>query len=218
MFTSLLRLAKDIVFPLFCAGCKKEGTALCGTCARSIKNFKDPWFRLPDAPEIFRIFAPFRYEEGKTLATLIHLYKYGFAFELHKTLCELILPLLLTHKEAFAESVLVPIPLHKKRLKWRGFNHAGLIAQECAKAIHAPLIPLLCRRKNTKPQAELTRTERLTNLQDAFSTELKIINPPKRIFLVDDVVQTGITLTEAARALRKDFDGEINALVIARNI
>ncbi|WP_076413319.1 ComF family protein [Shewanella sp. UCD-KL12] len=93
--------------------------------------------------------------------------------------------------------VLVPVPLHSKRLRKRGFNQAWLIAVAIGKQLNIPVSSLgLERCVDTKPQAELTGKQRRSNLSNAFTLEGELAY--QRIALIDDVVTTGTTATEIA--------------------
>ncbi|MBI2577938.1 MAG: ComF family protein [Candidatus Wildermuthbacteria bacterium] len=116
-----------------------------------------------------------------------------------------------------SEYLLVPVPLHKKRLRWRGFNHAELLAKELSLGLAIPLAAnLLVKTKATLAQAELSEKERKTNVKDAF----RVISPSsvknKNILLVDDVYTTGSTLRECAKVLKKAGAFRIFGIVAAR--
>ena len=108
--------------------------------------------------------------------------------------------------------VLVPVPLHPKREKWRGFNQSF----ELIKNLDWQIVPAIKRTRNTKPQAELARYERLENLNGAFTVHPsalpKLLN--KKIILVDDVCTTGTTLSECARVLKGAGVKEVYAVVL----
>ena len=100
--------------------------------------------------------------------------------------------------------IVVPVPLHRKRLRERGFNQSSEIARQWVR--HAPdginlkLMNLLRRKRHTTRQATLDRHERLTNLKDAFALS-RLVAPDQNFILVDDVVTTGTTASECAAIL-----------------
>jgi ComF family protein len=114
-----------------------------------------------------------------------------------------------------ANSILVPIPLHKERLKSRGFNQAQLLALELSKLVKAPVsISALERVRETSPQYKLSRTERTKNLERAFRAKPQVV-AGEHIVLIDDVYTTGATLKEAASALLAAGAESVTALTAA---
>ncbi len=98
--------------------------------------------------------------------------------------------------------VIIPVPLHLKRLKSRGFNQSSLIALEIKKYIKAPVITdAAIRVKNTEPLTGLDKSKRSKEIKGAFSVSGSFKN--KRVLLVDDVYTTGSTIKELAREIRK---------------
>src|SRR5699024_7471277 len=95
--------------------------------------------------------------------------------------------------------VLVPIPLHYRRYWYRGFNQAERLATFAAKELHLPCEPLLKKHFNTQSQQGKTRGERQSNLQGSFRCKQSF--KYRHIALIDDVITTGSTANEAAKAL-----------------
>lgn len=116
------------------------------------------------------------------------------------------------------EAILVPMPLHPRRARERGYNQAELLAGELEAATGIPVrTDLLIRTRYTKPQS-LARTarERQENVLDCFATAAKNSIPPQGIvFLVDDVLTTGATMSAAVTALRAAGYRKVAALVAA---
>ena len=155
------------------------------------------------------------YQKNPELAKAIQTLKYKFSDNLAKNLGE-ILSQSITQKDYSDERVVSFIPLHKKRLRWRGFNQAELLAKQVATNINLPLENLLVRTKNTSQQAKLSRAERLKNLEKAFSLSPCTSLENKTVILVDDVASTTSTLLEAAQVLKKNGAKEVWGLVLAR--
>lgn len=102
---------------------------------------------------------------------------------------------------AMGAEVIIPVPVHPKRLRKRGFNQAELLAEKLGEELCLPVCPeLLRRRKNTEPQKSLTPAQRLKNLEEAFTAEHI---PYKSVLLVDDIYTTGSTMEACSRVLRK---------------
>ena len=117
-------------------------------------------------------------------------------------------------------SCMVPIPLHQKRLRSRGFNQSLLLAYQLLKNIKAKpslLRPRVLRRvRETIPQTELPYPERLKNPDDAFAVGASV--PPGTILLIDDVMTTGSTLNAAARTLKASGAERVSAWVLCRSV
>ncbi|MBI3716597.1 MAG: ComF family protein [Betaproteobacteria bacterium] len=110
---------------------------------------------------------------------------------------------------------IVPMPLGRKRLAERGFNQAALLAAALGKSLGIPVrLQDLLRVRDTAPQSGLSRDARLKNVRGAFSGSQSVAG--MHIALVDDVMTTGATLSEAARALKKAGAARVEAWVVAR--
>jgi len=111
---------------------------------------------------------------------------------------------------------LVPVPLHRARLRQRGYDQALELARPLASALQIPLRPELLRRvRATAAQSELDKAARARNLRNAFRAE-PALALPRHVALVDDVMTTGATLHAAARALRAAGVARVDAWVCAR--
>ena len=102
-----------------------------------------------------------------------------------------------------APEVILPVPVHKQKLRQRGFNQAELVAKELGRLTHIPVdCKFLIRKEKTKPLKELTRSQRKANLKEAFGL---IPNGKyyKRVLLIDDIYTTGATIDAISEILRK---------------
>lgn len=109
---------------------------------------------------------------------------------------------------------IVPIPLHRKRMRMRGYNQAELIARELGQVLEIPVISdRLIRRENTTPQKELNDRMRWRNLHKAFT-----VRPgkalPGRILLVDDIYTTGSTMDASAKVLKEAGAAEVYVISV----
>lgn len=110
---------------------------------------------------------------------------------------------------------LIPMPLHPAKLKQRGFNQALLLAKPLAYALSIPLLSNTCHRlRDTPSQTDLPWDERSKNVKDAFGCDMDLTG--KHIALLDDVMTTGASLNELARAVQKCGATYISAWVVAR--
>ncbi len=105
------------------------------------------------------------------------------------------------------------VPSSEKRRKKRGYNQAEIISSEVSKLFRKESVRLLSKVRDTKPQVELSREERLDNLDGIFSFVGD--NVPERVVLVDDVVTTGSTLSECAKVLKRAGVSEIWGFALA---
>ena len=113
--------------------------------------------------------------------------------------------------------LLIPMPLHPKRLQQRGFNHATEIAREVADELNLPLALSVCERvRDTPPQVALAYDQRRRNVRGAFTCHGAVVG--KRVALIDDVMTTGTSLDELATTLKKAGALEIEAWVVARTL
>lgn len=113
--------------------------------------------------------------------------------------------------------LLIPMPLHPKRLQQRGFNHATEIARVIAAELNLPLDVSVCERvRDTPPQVALAYDQRRRNVRDAFVCHGKVAG--KRVALIDDVMTTGTSLDELAKTLKKAGALEVEAWVVARTL
>jgi ComF family protein len=113
--------------------------------------------------------------------------------------------------------VLVPVPLHPRRLRERGFNQAALIARELGRRAGRPCAEgVLVRRKDTSPQTGLTAAERRRNVAGAFAVRHRGQVAGHVVTLVDDVLTTGATARTCARTLRDSGAREVRLLSVAR--
>lgn len=155
------------------------------------------------------------------IASAIHLFKYRLIADLHIPFGKL-LTSALQKTELPLPDIIVSVPLHKRRLRWRGFNQSALLGQYLANNLLPQDIILfdeniLIRNRYTLPQMGITDySSRKQNIAGAFSLSPNADVKNKTILLVDDVATTGWTLFECARILKKGGAKEVFAIVIAR--
>jgi ComF family protein len=114
------------------------------------------------------------------------------------------------------EAVLVPVPLHHRRLQQRGFNQSHEIARIVARRLHWPLLARALRRtRDTASQVGLSRAQREQNLLGAFAVESALVEG-RRVVLLDDVLTTGSTAHAAASALQAAGAARVDLVAVAR--
>ncbi len=195
----------DFFFPRFCLGCKKEGSWLCEDCRREIKL-------TPSRISLPQIKVASALTFGPPIDELIHYLKYNGIRELVPILGEF----LLKRVESLSiekDSVIVPVPLYLWRERERGYNQSELLARFLGAKRGMKVYQGLVRAKKTKSQVECKgKGERVKNLKGAFALKEKA---PEKIILLDDVLTTGATLNEAARALQRGGTKKLIGLVVA---
>ncbi|MFH1938142.1 MAG: hypothetical protein ABIJ60_01245 [Patescibacteria group bacterium] len=219
----------DLLFPINCLECNQEGKFICSACFKKIPiNEKDIKFNKDSVLNKLIIASNYSYP---LIKKAIHRYKYDFVKELANPLGQLMIKKL--NQQNIKDSILIPIPLHLKRLRWRGFNQADLLAQHIGKELNIPVINnLLIRTKHTLPQAKIENAqERQQNIKQAFSLEVRPQKvgtfskkvplfrsdlESKTLILIDDISTTGATLKECAKILKPLKPKEIYGLVISK--
>lgn len=217
---SYLNTILEFIFPVNCLVCHKSGTDLCFECLSDSKNAVREcarWiFPIFDYrhPPVKKAMWMLKYKHKKRLAEV-------FAIALYEKMLEELPEL--AQFENFDKPIIIPIPLSKKRLKERGFNQTALIVKEIERInkIRNSLefeinLDILQKTKETEHQARIKdRNERLKNLKGTFVLNPKLSIKGKNIVLVDDVITTGATLSEAKKVLIKAGARKIYAFTIA---
>ncbi|MDQ8203669.1 ComF family protein [Pelagicoccus sp. SDUM812003] len=119
-------------------------------------------------------------------------------------------------REFVGDAILLPVPLHARKMRERGYNQSELIVRELAKVFpDSEMGDVLERRVDTVSQTRFNRRERVRNLKNAFSLRRnRAIQPGRRYVIVDDVFTTGSTLNACAHALEQAGAGRIDVLTI----
>lgn len=148
------------------------------------------------------------------LAQLIQKLKYHYWTGVAGVLHDVVAPLA-TELTAARNTVIVPVPLHGRRQRERGFNQSLFISRSLGRATDLPVDNILHRTRYTTPQATLSAKERTTNIIGAFGRK-ETTQWPKSVILVDDVITTGSTIAECAAVLRQHDVQNIIAVAIAK--
>ncbi len=229
----------DLVFPPCCLACRKATAgrdALCASCWAAMRfierpfcerlgtpfeaDLETPGLLSPDAiahpPAFSRARAVVRFDDGPS-RQLVHRLKYGDRLELAGTMGAWMAR---AGDEILSEAdVLVPVPLHRRRLAARRFNQSALLARAISRRCGVPAqLDALVRRKATASQVGLSRTQRQLNLQGAFAVPGERLGEVtgRAVVLVDDVLTSGATANAASRALLRGGARRVDVLVFAR--
>ena len=182
----------------YCARCGRHKVGIgeyCGECAKPNLHFDE---------------ARSSVVYDGCASKIIQRFKYGDAKYLAEPLSEYLLDTLVATDWKFDCFTFVPI--HKKRLKRRGYNQAELLAAALSEMTTKPCIKLIDKIKPTPNQARSSRAERENNLKDSFAICEK---PPERVVLIDDVMTTGSTANECAKVLKRAGAKSVYVLTFA---
>ncbi len=169
----------------------------CGRCQRS-----PPPFRQTLAPLVYAF----------PIDAVLKGLKFHKRLDVAPMLAELVVPSIWASAERF--DALVPVPLHRWRHGWRGYNQAEEIARALARLAHIPVRRLVSRIRSTPPQSGLAAKSRRRNLNGAFRA--KRWERAGHVLVVDDVITTGETTRAMARALRASGVRQVSVLAVAR--
>ncbi|MDO9231369.1 MAG: ComF family protein [bacterium] len=254
MFKLIQNFLLDTLFPIHCLYCQKYGEWVCQECTQKISilpvqvcpycektispngricpKCKDKFLAKNEIWPIDTLVVSAKYEKGG-ISRLVHCFKYNFIPELGEILAKIICQAFVFHNSPLPD-LIIPIPLHSRRLRWRGFNQSEILAEYISQNL-TPGFPLpvisnfLLRKKYTSAQMKIKNyQERQKNVRDIFA-----LSPPspvigrgaggegeiikdKTILLVDDICTTGATLLEAAKILKSAGAKKVFAIVIAR--
>jgi len=214
----------DLLFPPLCHSCRvfipdAGEVKLCDKCMDGITPIVEPIcsccgqpFATEDGidhlcgrcilapPPFSAARSAFRFEQ--TVRDLIHGFKYGRRVQLRRPLGLLAAPQLDRFVAGFAPDLILPVPLHIRRLRQRGFNQAILLAELFSTRWGIPISRNnLQRTRWTEPQVNLSAAERADNVKGAFSLARPSELAGRRVLLVDDVYTTGSTVKECGRVL-----------------
>jgi len=223
-------IALDILFPRYCVGCGKEGSFICDPCLRSQPLIMPPVCPLCGRPQASGILcsdcirweadvdgirSPFRFEG--VIQQAVYQLKYrnlrsitpmlaGFLYDFMKI-------------NSIKGNVLVPVPLHKSRIRERGYNQSFLLVKELAKLSGLPVIRnSLVKHVRSLPQARSASVEdRKQNVSGVFSIRDQRLKG-KTVILVDDVSTSGATLDACAGVLKEAGAVSVWGLTLAREI
>ena len=223
---SLRRLAAralDFLFTPRCVGCDREGSYLCEPCLGDVPRLQKPYRpggqpRSGDEAVIERpralsmVYSPFALEGA--IRQAVHDLKYrgvrALARQLGAAMAEH------ARTVGIQADVLVPVPLHRTRLRERGYNQAALLADEVGRCLGLPVkAAVVSRVRPGRPQAVSGgAAQRWEEVRDAFQAQRP--PPGRRVLLIDDVCTTGATLDACAHALKAAGAEHVVGLTLAR--
>jgi ComF family protein len=235
---SLKDALADLFFPRICAFCGSKHMPLncfiCPGCYDSIRLVTSPAcilcgspipgvhpaeFRtcgrcLVDPPPFDRVRFGVHYE-GKLRDALVK-FKYGGSLDAGRVLSAILVDAFQLHFQASEFDLILPVPIHPRRIRKRGFNQAVILAKQLSAVSGIPLYRNILRKvKDTPPQVGLGRKERSWNLKGSFGVSGPGVVKGRRVLLLDDVSTTGATIRETAKTVRKAGALRVSAFVLA---
>ncbi|MDP2729374.1 MAG: ComF family protein [Dehalococcoidales bacterium] len=228
--TKLGGKALDFLFPQWCLGCGKEGVLICSSCCISLPRLIPPLCPRCGRPQpsgilcpgcvswqakIEGIRSPYRFDG--VIRQAIYQLKYRNLRVVAAPLARLLDNYLSSN--SVPGEVLVPVPLHRKRLRERGYNQSALLAKELSKLSKLPVVDdCLIRERQATPQARTkSAAERQDNVTGAFACRSSQLQD-RQVLLIDDVATSGATLDACAEALKEAGAASVWGLVLAREI
>ncbi len=240
MLRRILRGLTDIAYPKTCLVCKNKLDAvaqddyICEACRLKIKKNMPPFCLacgrhlekvnrnkslcpgcLKKALSFDRAFSPCLYEG--VIKELIHEFKYKNKSHLGKPLSNIMTEFIKEYDLPIDYlDLIIPMPLHKVRLREREFNQAEVLGRHIASEFNKEIAPsALIRHRLTKTQTELPVNKRFVNVKDSFSVAENCNLKNKNVLLVDDVLTTGATSSEAAYTIKKAGANIVFVLTLA---
>lgn len=215
MITRFIHSFLDLFFPVFCFGCGKEKHYICENCRKKII----PPEKFLKTKYCSKIYSASHYN-NPVVKNAIWNFKYKGAKTTSRDLALIIFQNInyfsIKNKKSH---ILIPVPISKKKLSRRGYNQSLILVKEISKITKIPFYKdVLIKKFHTLSQVETkTKKERKLNLKGSFA----VLNAPPHlknntIILVDDILTTGETINEAAKALKKAGFADIIGITIAR--
>lgn len=218
----------DIIYPKTCLACKTKlnltsvDNLICANCWSAVKLNLPPFchscgrqLKKPNLAKNIcqdclkkklyfdRAFSPCRYEG--VAKELIHQFKYKGKDYLGPVLGRILIEFIKEYNLPIGYlDFIIPIPLHNARLREREFNQAEILSRNIAKEFNKEVLTgILIRRRNTKTQTDLEVNQRFANVKGSFAVNNSRKIKGKNLLLIDDVLTTGATSSEAAFALKQ---------------
>lgn len=223
------RFVWDVLFPLRCFSCGREGDwlcldclpllqpsffTICPICKRNSNNFQTCSYCQPSCLD--GLWALSNYDDD-LIRKMIHAVKYQYSAEVVNLFSGLVSKYFQRVSLDYHNAILIPIPLHRRRLLSRGFNQAQLFAELISKVAGGEVVELLRRQVYRQPQVNFNGLKRRENIKGVFSLNSNFFDliKNKKCILVDDVFTTGATMLEGARVLKDNGCHEVWGIAIS---
>ena len=213
----------DLIWPRMCAGCRERGAWVCAHCLRDLPLAGEPACErcggrtcecasIPPMITMARSVGP----HAGWLAAAIHGLKYGGESSRARHLGEAMAPILASVITEEPYALIVPVPLHRKRERQRGYNQSLLVARASVGPWRGNLAPGAVRRvRATAQQVGLSSEERAVNVVGAFEADIDLV-AGRPIVLIDDVMTTGSTVAACATVLLDAGAAAVGVVTLSR--
>lgn len=211
----IIRELPDFLYPPKCPVCEEPAQGLCKKCSARAK-YAGLVYQKGDGEQNSgrRFEAAYAVFQYNFVASAVYHFKYGGKIDYGRTLGRLMWEDAREILESWGLDCIVPVPLHTKRQRRRGFNQSRVLAEEISKGLGIPVFPeMVLRCKDTKPMKELNALQRQNNLKKAFKLGKNDVKS-KTILIVDDIYTTGATADEIAKVLRDAGAAKVYVLTL----
>lgn len=226
----MLNYILDIIYPNLCVSCdahfSKGETLLCTSCKAQLPLLE--YHLLKDNPLLLKFegripiemaYAYLSFHKTNMAQNLIHQLKYQRQKQIGIELGRWFGYSILDHLRNSGVQTILPVPIHKQKLKKRGFNQSNCIAKGIAEATNIPAqYKILKRKSKTATQTRKSRQERIENVQTVFGIRDQALIKDKHVLLIDDVITTGATMEACGELVLKAGASKISvaALTVAK--
>lgn len=209
MFSDLLK----IVFPKNCTSCKKallkQEQFLCMQCYLAVHQFPEIFEKnnslelLLNNPNVYQANALWQFDKKGISQKVLHELKYQGNQKIGEYCGGLI------GKKILAQNLqvdfIMPVPLHKKKFKERGYNQSQVLSKGINECTNIPVKQILKRVKYTQTQTKKSKEERIKNVKKAFEVCPNLNLGKEHVVILDDVITTGVTINECVNTLKEKF-------------
>lgn len=240
MLKDVVYALEEIIYPCYCLICHKRihnaktqdslcancieklsphSAPFCVKCGRKITGFFSHEHMCKSCPKTHfhfdRAWAGYAYEG--TIKEMLNYFKYKHKIKLGRALARIMIDFVKEYRLPIGScDYVIPIPLSPARLREREFNQAHILAKDIARYLKLQLLDKSLKRiRNTKSQTELDNLARWKNIQGAFKLKAPDVIKDKTILLIDDVLTTGATASEAAKTLKSAGASAVFVLTLA---
>ncbi len=207
----IINAVYDCLFPVRCPYCGKvinKNDYACTDCKKLFPEKSIERYAVGG----YKCVSPFPY--SGIFSKAVKKFKFGNCGGYSKQLSFMVVQSILQTYNISEIDVVTCVPMHKKSLKKRGYNHSQLLAKECAQIMNIPYADLLKKTRENKAQHSIKANKRADNVKGVYEIISKDSVKNKNILLIDDIITTGNTLGECSRILTQHGCKAVNCAVL----